>query len=123
MPKTIDKMIGDEKSIAAARQAVRALTAGSRDDRYAIAELLADELLTNAVVHGGGQFTLAAWVDETRLRVIVSDQSSSAPLDVFPPGHELEYGRGLTIVDAMASKWGIERCGSEKSIWFELDLT
>jgi hypothetical protein len=28
----------------------------------------------------------------------------------------------MTIVAAMATNWGIERAGSDKSIWFELDL-
>jgi anti-sigma regulatory factor (Ser/Thr protein kinase) len=85
--------------------------------------LLADELLTNAVAHGGGKFSLAARLDGTLLRVAVSDQSSSAPVKVYPPDNNLEHGRGLRIVDATASKWGIERRGSEKAVWFELDLT
>jgi anti-sigma regulatory factor (Ser/Thr protein kinase) len=122
MPMTVDQMIGDAQSIATARRAVRALVAGNRDDLAALAELLTDELLTNAVLHGGGQFSLTARADGKRLRVSVSDRFSSERVTVYPPGHELEYGRGMTIVDAMASKWGIERHGSEKSIWFELDL-
>jgi anti-sigma regulatory factor (Ser/Thr protein kinase) len=122
MQATLDQITGDAQSITAARRAVRAMVAGYRDDLAAVAELLTDELLTNAVLHGGGQFGLTARVDETRLRVIVSDVLSSERVTVYPPGHELEYGRGMTIVDAMASKWGVERHGSEKSIWFELDL-
>ena len=101
---------------------VRTLAAESGSDLAAVAELLTDELLTNAVRHGGGQFSLQAAIERSRLRVIVSDLWSSAPMTVYPPGHDLEHGRGMTIVDAMATKWGVERRDAEKSVWFELDL-
>jgi anti-sigma regulatory factor (Ser/Thr protein kinase) len=119
----IDKMTGDVSSIAAARAMVREMTAARRGDLAAVAELLVDELLTNAVEHGGGQFSLAAAIEEERLRVVVTDMRRSVPVTVYPPGHVLDHGRGMTIVDAMASRWGVEPLGAEKSIWFELDLS
>jgi anti-sigma regulatory factor (Ser/Thr protein kinase) len=120
--KSLDKMHGNAESIPTARRMVRELTAAQRDDLAAVAELLTDELLTNAVVHGGGQFLLHAEIERDRLRVVVSDVELSAPVTVGPPGHVLEHGRGMTIVEAMASSWGVDRLGSEKSVWFELDL-
>jgi len=36
------------------------------------------------------------------------------------PALDLESGRGLTIVSMLASRWGVERDGDGKSIWFEL---
>jgi anti-sigma regulatory factor (Ser/Thr protein kinase) len=101
---------------------VKSLIAGFRDDLAATAELLTDELLTNAVQHGGGKFDLVASIEADRLRVVVSDVWPSAPVTVYPSGHQLERGRGMTIVDAMASNWGIERSDSTKAVWFELDL-
>jgi anti-sigma regulatory factor (Ser/Thr protein kinase) len=120
--RSLEKMIGDAGSIAAARKMVRTMTSECEPDVAAVAELLTDELLTNAVQHGGGQFSLEAAIESSRLRVVVSDLWSSAPVTVYPPGHELEHGRGMTIIDAMATKWGVERLDSEKSVWFELDL-
>ena len=86
------------------------------------AELLTDELVTNAVRHGGGWFKVTASVGTRRVRVAVSDRSGAAPLVVYRPGHSLDHGRGLTIVDALASNWGIERHEAEKQIRFEIDL-
>lgn len=101
---------------------VRAMTARHRADLAETAELITDELATNAVRHGGGRFTMRASVDRQRLRVSVTDRRGSSPVTVYSPGHDLETGRGLTIVEAMASSWGIERQSAEKMIWFELDL-
>jgi len=120
--RSLDKMTGDAGSIPTARRRVKSLIAGFRDDLAATAELLTDELLTNAVQHGGGKFDLVASIEADRLRVVVSDVCPSAPVTVYPSGHQLERGRGMTIVDAMASNWGIERSDSTKAVWFELDL-
>jgi anti-sigma regulatory factor (Ser/Thr protein kinase) len=120
--ESLEKMTGDARSIPDARRLVKAMVVGRGDELAAVAELLTDELLTNAVGHGGGQFSLTASIDGQRLRVAVSDLRPSAPVTVYPPGHELERGRGLTIVDAVATDWGIDRLSSEKSVWFELHL-
>jgi hypothetical protein len=31
-----------------------------------------------------------------------------------------ESGRGLAIVDALASRWGVDRFEGGKSVWFEV---
>jgi anti-sigma regulatory factor (Ser/Thr protein kinase) len=120
--RSLDKMTGDAGAIPAARRQVKSMIAEIREDLAATAELLTDELLTNAVQHGGGKFYLVAKIEADRLRVVVSDVWPSAPVTVYPSGHQLERGRGMTIVDAMASSWGIERSDSRKAVWFELDL-
>jgi anti-sigma regulatory factor (Ser/Thr protein kinase) len=116
-------MSGDERSIRSARRMVRALTTEYREELGETAELLADELVTNAVRHGGGQFTITASIEDRRLRVTVSDRESSSQVIVNRSGHHRDQGRGLTLVDAMASSWGIERDETEKSVWFEIDLS
>lgn len=120
--KSLEQITGDARSIPDARRVVRGMVAAWGDELSSVAELLTDELLTNAVEHGGGQFALTASIEEKQLRVVVTDLSSSAPVTVYPAGHDLERGRGMTIVDAVATNWGIDRSGSEKSIWFELHL-
>lgn len=113
---------GDARSIADARSIVRAVLAGYAAELAETAALLTDELATNAVRHGGGRFTLRASIAGQRLRVSVADSAGSAPLTVHRPGHDLDNGRGLTIVEAMASSWGVDRGDTGKSIWFELEL-
>ncbi len=87
-----------------------------------IAVLLTDELVTNAVVHGGGRFELNAELGPEALRVVVSDPSPAAPR-VLTPSAEQEHGRGMAIVASLASAWGSDAGETGKEVWFSLDLT
>jgi anti-sigma regulatory factor (Ser/Thr protein kinase) len=115
-------LTGDLASIVSARREVRSMVAGYGAAGADVAELLTDELLVNAVTHGGGHFVLNAQLDDDLLRVDVSDDQPGASLTVLPAGHALESGRGLTIVDAMASRWGVDRSRRQKRVWFELEM-
>ncbi|MEU3030858.1 ATP-binding protein [Streptomyces incarnatus] len=90
--------------------------------------LVVAELAANAVRHGrvpGRNFALrlvhrpaAALV-----RVEVSDTHPALPVRLAPAPADAEGGRGLLLVDALASRWGVtERTGSGKAVWAELDL-
>jgi anti-sigma regulatory factor (Ser/Thr protein kinase) len=83
------------------------------------AQLAVSELATNAYLHGRGRITLRADLDRDRLLVEVSDEGSGFERVVRP--HHLQGlgGRGLKIVDAEASRWGI-RDGATR-VWFELE--
>jgi len=50
----------------------------------------------------------------------VSDDSPEIPVPRVPTV-EAVTGRGLMIVDALASSWGVEPNGSGKTVWFEID--
>jgi hypothetical protein len=71
-------------------------------------------LVTNSVLYAEGAVRLRAmWAGEV-FRVDVSDRvpTASAP-DVA--------GRGLAIVDALATDWGVHRFdGAGRVTWFEL---
>ena len=117
-------MTGDREAIFPARKLVARMTARYGSDVSSTAELLTDELVTNAVLHGGGTFTLVAVVDPVgcRLRVTVFDRGSEVAL---VPDHSATLrpgGRGLAVVDALATSWGIQPLGEAKSVWFELLL-
>jgi anti-sigma regulatory factor (Ser/Thr protein kinase) len=83
------------------------------------AQLVVSELATNAYLHGRGRITLRAELDGDRLLVEVTDEGNGFEQTVRP--HHLEGlgGRGLKIVDAEASRWGI-RDGRTR-VWFELE--
>ena len=57
------------------------------------------------------------------LRIEVGDSSHRMPV---MPGGEVDLdatsGRGLVLVDAMASRWGVQSDGLGKRVWVELDL-
>jgi anti-sigma regulatory factor (Ser/Thr protein kinase) len=85
-------------------------------------QLLVSELVTNAVVHGWGRIRLRARLNADRLLVEVMDEGRGIP-SVVPPWdvrNPTAGGRGLAIVDAESSRWGIQR-GKTSHVWFELE--
>lgn len=95
------------------------------------AALLTSELVTNAVrAHAGlaapvpaigVRFVLAG----DRLRLEVHDVGGGEPVVKESTGveeEETECGRGLVLVDALASGWGVVPAGTGKVVWAELPL-
>jgi anti-sigma regulatory factor (Ser/Thr protein kinase) len=83
------------------------------------AALLTSELVTNAVFHTGAPFTVS--VDNTGqgVRVAVIDGSPVPPV-VRATRDEDEHGRGMHIVDQLASEWGTDPVPGGKQVWFKL---
>ncbi|WP_405860149.1 SpoIIE family protein phosphatase [Streptomyces sp. NBC_00090] len=103
------------------RAAVRAWGAGERADEI---ELVADELMTNALMHtdGGAIVTLRILVGpERRLRVEVEDRSSALPRR-REAGEAGVSGRGLLLVDRLSDVWGVESRGGGKCVWCEFTV-
>jgi anti-sigma regulatory factor (Ser/Thr protein kinase) len=99
-----------------ARQFVVERLAGARASDTAA--LLVSELATNAVQHAGTSFTVTVKVGR-RVRVEVVDHSPAPPLPRHVPV-EADHGRGLSIVAALASRWGTAPTAEGKVVWFEL---
>jgi anti-sigma regulatory factor (Ser/Thr protein kinase) len=87
-----------------------------------IAELLVSELMTNAMVHGGDPASLVVDVDAGHVHVEVLDMNADLDLKPLHVGSSSEHGRGLTLVDALASSWGVSPRYVGKAVWFDLDL-
>ncbi len=108
-----------------ARELVRALLADQPEDVVEVAVLLTSELVANAVTHAQGtaQVRMSASARSGRLRVYVADDDRALPI-LKHPSLEGDSGRGIEIVDHLASRWGVECSASEdgKSVWFELRL-
>lgn len=91
------------------------------------AELLATEIVTNALQHTGGGAVLTATFTPApgrRLRVEVHDSLARRPpprrSGVGRPPDDATSGRGLLLVEALADTWGIQTRGAGKTVWFEL---
>ncbi|MEV6652975.1 SpoIIE family protein phosphatase [Streptomyces sp. NPDC051219] len=100
------------------RAAARAWGAEERSDEIA---LVADELVTNALLHTDGPATVTIRVltgPERRLRVDVEDRSSALPRR-REAGETGLSGRGLMLVERLSDVWGVEPRGSGKCVWCE----
>ncbi|MFJ1569412.1 SpoIIE family protein phosphatase [Streptomyces erythrochromogenes] len=113
---------GDPEALVAARHmigaAVRAWGARERADEI---ELVADELIVNALMHTDGPAIVTLRIlagHEHRLRVEVADRSSALPRR-REAGDSGVSGRGLMLVDRLADVWGVEPRGSGKCVWCE----
>jgi serine phosphatase RsbU (regulator of sigma subunit) len=83
-------------------------------------ELLASELVTNAVRYAQGSIALRL-VREGGLVCEVLDDSAALPR-LRHAGDEDERGRGLQVVSQLAQHWGARRTMSGKVVWCELPL-
>ncbi|MGV9563546.1 ATP-binding protein [Streptomyces sp. NPDC003480] len=87
--------------------------------------LITAELCANAVRHGrvpGRDFhvRLATEADGERLRLEVSDtRAERRPAVIAPTDPDIESGRGLLLVTALADDWGVtdRRHGPGKTVW------
>jgi anti-sigma regulatory factor (Ser/Thr protein kinase) len=118
----------DASSVAAARRLVRgqlasdSTTASRRSDREDIvdaATLLLSELVTNAIVHARTNVEVHLVTDEVMLRAEVSDGNPAMPEARRPNGLN-GTGRGLQLIDDLASRWGVLTSDAGKTVWFEL---
>ncbi len=84
------------------------------------AALLTSELVTNAVLHAGTGVTVTVCARDGIVRVEVADGSARVP--TTPPyGGEAQTGRGLALVQRVATTWGVERQPGGKTVWFEVE--
>jgi anti-sigma regulatory factor (Ser/Thr protein kinase) len=103
-----------------ARRALKRQFTGRLDSESLIdAQLMASELVSNALAHGEGEIGLRASLDEDRLRVEVTDQGGGFAHELRRDEFEQVGGWGLGIVDDLSSRWGVHEGSSH--VWFELE--
>lgn len=85
------------------------------------ARLLVSELMVNAVLHTGTAAQLTVDLQPGCLRVEVGDRGTGeVAQQTYEPASPT--GRGLMIVDALASRWGVEHLPpGGKVVWFEIE--
>jgi anti-sigma regulatory factor (Ser/Thr protein kinase) len=113
--------VAEASAVREARGLVAALLAqrGVSDDVVSAATLLTSELATNVIFHARTDFEVLVRVTDTGTRVAVKDRDSRMPEPRHAPA-DATTGRGLQMLDAMASSWGAERTTDGKVVWFEL---
>ncbi|WP_125683038.1 ATP-binding protein [Amycolatopsis sp. WAC 04182] len=110
----------DTTSTRAVRHGVRQALGGYRGLAVDDAVLVADELVSNAHQHGDAP--RACRLELTHrgsLRIEVDDASPRQPRRRTPDG---TGGRGLLLIDRLASAWGVRNHADHKTVWVELAL-
>jgi anti-sigma regulatory factor (Ser/Thr protein kinase) len=118
-------------AVAGQVRLARAFVAGVLGESHPhadVAVLLASELVTNSVRHGGsavpgGLVTVSVAAGEAGVRVEVTELSGGSTPVLRPAAlgdGEAEGSRGMGLVDACAARWGYWRGGGSATTWFEL---
>jgi len=105
----------------AARAAVRERFTGVLS-RAAISdlELVISELVTNGVEHGRGSVRVDVAHSGHEIRGSVSDDGTGFDYELRAFAGHGSRGRGLAIVNALVTRWGIRR--GSLQVWFVMTL-
>ncbi|GGW55285.1 SpoIIE family protein phosphatase [Streptomyces griseoloalbus] len=113
---------GDPEALSETRRLIRTAAAGwGAADRAEEIELVADEMITNVLMHTEGSAVVTLRVtsgSERRVRVEVEDSSSALPRR-REAGESGVSGRGLLLVEMLTDVWGVEARGGGKCVWSE----
>ena len=91
------------------------------DDTVAGAVLCTSELVTNVFFHARTDVAITVRTTEDAARVEVSDGTSVLPgvRDLIDPA--ATAGRGLHLVEAVATAWSMRSDDKGKTVWFEVE--
>jgi anti-sigma regulatory factor (Ser/Thr protein kinase) len=83
------------------------------------AMLLTSELVTNAIIHARGEFEVRVTIEgPDDVCIVVANHSPDILLIVR--NAPAQGGRGLELIDRVATAWGFERERDAKLVWFRL---
>ncbi len=110
---------GPASGRAARAWAVPVLRRWGLDDLVDDAELVLSELVANASAYGDGPVVVALRPVDGGVRIEVCDEAHGE-VHVVQGAIDRPSGRGLLIVDALASRWGVDQADDHKAVWAEL---
>ncbi|HJR97904.1 MAG TPA: ATP-binding protein [Actinomycetota bacterium] len=112
------------RAVKLARDALDRFRGRLPDRTIEDARLLISELVTNSVRHASlppdQPIEVKLGLDGRRLRVEVVDQGPGFPSRPRTEGPPSGFGRGLFLVDRIATAWGTRTDGATH-VWFELE--
>jgi anti-sigma regulatory factor (Ser/Thr protein kinase) len=100
------------------RACLRHLPAADAD----AAEAVFAEVAANAVRHGRGRVTVTVEFGGGLVRCAVRDGGWRVPRPAVQWQSDLEDGRGMVIIAALADRWGVRRHLRGKTVWFEITV-
>jgi anti-sigma regulatory factor (Ser/Thr protein kinase) len=84
-------------------------------------QTVVSELVTNAVRADCTRLSLTLDAHHTYVRVASSDDAPGDPVKQDPTP-DVAHGRGLLIVDALSSRWGVHWHDGSKTVWADVPL-
>jgi anti-sigma regulatory factor (Ser/Thr protein kinase) len=118
------EVAGERAAVGEARRFLRRTLAEWDVDGELVdnATLCLSELVTNAVIHAQGGCLVRIELFDHDLTVTVRDAGPSG-LAVVPLSDPLQvHGRGLQLVEALASRWGYDIDTHGAIVWFALEV-
>ncbi len=113
------KLPSDPTSASFARRAVNEACAGLEVELDSLL-LCTSELVTNALLHANPPMELEVTVHGSSVRVAVHDGGAGLVQRRRRLRADNLSGRGLDIVEAVASRWGSDPTVTGKVTWFEI---
>ncbi|WP_327290402.1 ATP-binding protein [Streptomyces sp. NBC_01198] len=117
------RVSADEAAVAAARREVPDVARGwgvpLTEETFSDLGLLSSEVITNAIRHTNAPCAVVVRWTGVRVRVEVTDVSPARPHRRHS-SPEAEGGRGLLLVESLATAWGSAPDPAGKVVWFEL---
>jgi hypothetical protein len=112
----------ESASVPQARRFVADQLADLSRETVDVARLLVSEIVTNAVLHAGTELTLTLDRGESTVQVQIEDANPLLPV-VRSHGPDAGTGRGLHVLDHLATRWGTSEIDGGKIVWFEIPTT
>ncbi|WP_406841720.1 SpoIIE family protein phosphatase (plasmid) [Streptomyces sp. AHU1] len=115
--------MNDYRGVSRAREwLISYLTYHNLNDLTDDLALAASEIVTNALVHARSEVDIRVREYDDKVHLEVRDSTVAAPMPIDVTSDETananaEGGRGLTIVDLLASSWGTSANGRGKAVW------
>jgi anti-sigma regulatory factor (Ser/Thr protein kinase) len=111
------------EAVATSRRFFAEHASALRRDLFQDGLLLVSEIVTNAITHGAPDITLHLFLAMPGVRISVTDHGPDFPTTALTlPEPTNLHGRGLILIDAIASDWGVHLTQPPpgKTVWVEL---
>ncbi|HEX3824696.1 MAG TPA: ATP-binding protein [Mycobacteriales bacterium] len=113
------ELLADPSAAGRARAWLKARLPDWSPDGIETVQLLASELVTNAILHTNDVVEVSAQITANGITVEVTDRNPTKPI-VKTYGAEAATGRGLRLVEALSDAWGVRGDGRRKAVWFRV---
>jgi len=111
----------EPSSAARARTLTREQLKAYPTDTSETVALLVTELVTNAILHARTPMQLTLEARPGHVRICVQDESPDQPA-VRHYASDAVTGRGLALVEQLASSWGVDSTPLGKVVWCEVPI-